>query len=151
MKLSRRGEYAIRCLMTLSFNYGRGVLQLSEISRNEEIPFKFLEQIMILLKQGDIVKSQKGKHGGYQLSRQPEAITLGEIVRLIEGPLAPIANERELKKMIKERGRHCGIYSVLLDVRNAVADILDHQTLASLCERTLELRQKGVEANMYFI
>jgi len=151
MKISRRGEYALKCLIALSFNYGKGILQLSEISRREGIPFKFLEQIMIMLKQGRIVKSQKGKHGGYQLVKAPEDISLGEIIRLIEGPLAPVGNEQELKFLVEERGRHCGLYAILLDVRNAISDILDRKTLANLCEKTLELQEKNSEAYMYFI
>ena len=152
MKISKRGEYALKCLMALSFNYGKGILQLNEISRREEIPYKFLEQIMIVLKQGKIVRSQKGKHGGYELSRPPEEISLGELIRLIDGPLAPMGDERELKRLVKEEERHAGLYAVLLDVRNACAEILDQQTLASICEKTLEMRSEGdAEAYMYFI
>ncbi len=151
MKISRRGEYALKCLIALSFNYGRGVLQLSEISRQEGIPYKFLEQIMIVLKQGNVVRSRKGKYGGYELAKPPQEISIGEIIRLIDGPLAPTGNEQELKNMVTEKGRHCGLYAVLLDVRNAVSDILDRQTLSDICDKTLELQEKGSEAYMYFI
>ncbi|MBI4398107.1 MAG: Rrf2 family transcriptional regulator [Candidatus Omnitrophica bacterium] len=151
MKISHRGEYALKCLMALSFNYGKGVVQLRSISEKEGIPYKFLEQIMIALKQGGLVKSQKGKLGGYQLSRSPEEISLGEVIRLIDGPLAPLGNESELKKLVKERGRHSGLYAVLLDVRNACSAILDKQSLRDICVKTIELQEKGTEAYMYFI
>ncbi len=147
MKISKRGEYALRCLLALTYNYGKGVLKLSEIANEHEIPYKFLEQIMILLKQAELVKSQKGKKGGYELARNPNEILLGEIVRLTDGPLAPIHDERSLKHLVDEGGPQAGLFDLFLEVRNSVSSILDHRTLQDLAQRNMELQQK----EMYFI
>jgi len=151
MKVSKRGEYALRALLALGYNYEKGLLQLKQIASREAIPYKFLEQIMIPLKKAEIVKSRKGRHGGYQLSRPPEQIRLGEIIRLIEGPLAPFADESELKRLVAEKGRHAGLYSMLLDVRNVVSNIIATQSLADLCQKNLELQEGTEESYMYFI
>ena len=155
MKLSKRGEYALRALLALTYAYNSNALssnQLKLLSEKEDIPYKFLEQIMSALKHGGLVKSQKGKNGGYTLAKQPEKICLGEVIRLIDGPLAPTGNAEEIRGVIQRGERTAGIYSVLLEVRNAIADILDHTTLADVYRRTLELsRDRREPSGMYYI
>lgn len=151
MKITKRGEYGLRALLALALVYGQKTLNLREISTQEKLPVKFLEQIMMVLKRSNLVESVKGKLGGYSLSRPPEAITLGEVIRTVEGPLAPIANARAIERRIQRDDRHPGLYSILLDVRNAISEILDHKSLADICTRSLELARSRPTRQMYYI
>ncbi len=150
MKLTKRGEYGLKALLALALTYNQRTLSLREISEQEELPVKFLEQIMMVFKRAGFVESTKGKHGGYVLTRPPQNITVGEVIRAVDGPLAPIANAREIERRIQKEERHPGLYSALLDVRNAISEILDHKSLADICTRSLELRSKP-EKQMYYI
>src|ERR1039458_7068292 len=92
MKLSKKGEYALRSLIILGIaaDMDRKLVQVTELAESEQLPVKFLEQILHLLKEAGIVDSERGKFGGYRLARPARKITIGEVVRLIDGPLAPI-------------------------------------------------------------
>lgn len=151
MKLTKRGEYGLRALLALACVCGQKTLSLREVCIQEEIPIKFLEQIMMVLKQSGFVDSVKGKHGGYSLSRSPKEITAGEVIRAVDGPLAPIGTAKEIEKRIQRGDRHPGLYSVLLDVRNAISEILDHTTLADICEKSLEIMHSKSARPMYYI
>lgn len=151
MKLTKKGEYGLRALLSLTLAYGQQPLNLREISRREKIPYKFLEQIMTLLKRGRFVQSVKGQFGGYSLSRPAEEITLGEVIRTLEGPLAPLGSAAEIRKIIDAETHHPGLYSVVMDVHNAISEILDQRTLADVCERSLELTQTQTAYHMYHI
>ena len=154
MKLSKKGEYALKALLALTFSAkvgSRPVLHLTDISEGEDIPIKFLEHIMAALKRGRLVNSQKGKGGGYVLARSPKEILLGEVIRLIDGPLSPIGSVDEIKEIIRKGKKESGIYSVLLDVRNAISDILDKTTLEDLHQRTLDLIRVKNQYEMYYI
>ncbi len=154
MRLSKKGEYAIKALQTLTFSYkdkSNQHLHLREIAGREDIPVKFLEHIMAALKRGGVVKSEKGKGGGYILARSPDEITLGEVIRLMDGPLSPIASADEIKEMIRRGDRDSGIYSFLLDVRDAVSQVLDKATLEDLYTRNMELSRAKKTYAMYHI
>ena len=151
MKITKRGEYAIRSLLALSHTYGQKTLSLRQIAEHEKLPVKFLEQIMMTLKQGRIVESVKGKHGGYSLRRSPDKITLGEIIRMIDGPLAPIGTAKEMEKQMQKEELHPGLYFVLLQVRNAISKILDKITLADVCEKSSEINRSRRSSPMYYI
>lgn len=134
MKLSTKGDYATRAVLYLSQCYGQGVVQIQEIARQQKIPIKYLEQILLTLKNGGILRSKKGVKGGYYLARSPEEITLGEVVRAMDGPLAPIkcASTNFYERCPEELS--CGMRNVWLDVRNAIANILDNTTFGDLCK-----------------
>lgn len=151
MKITKRGEYGLKALLSLALVYGRKTLSLREISAHERLPVKFLEQIMMTLKRNGLVESVKGKHGGYSLSRAPEEITVGEVIRAVEGPLAPIATAEEIEKRIQRDDHHPGLYSILLDVRNAIAEILDHKSLADICTKSFEIARSKPKRQMYYI
>lgn len=151
MKITKRGEYALRALLALVLVHGQRTLSLREISLQEKLPVKFLEQIMMVLKRANLVESVKGKHGGYSLSRPPEAITLGEVIRAVDGPLAPIGGAKEMEKRIQKDDRHPGLWSVLLDVRNAISEILDHKSLADVCACSLDIVRSKPARQMYYI
>ena len=151
MKLTKRGEYGLRVLLALSRAYGQKTLSLRQISVDERLPVKFLEQIMMILKRARLVESVKGKHGGYSLARSPESITVGEVIRVVDGPLAPFATSDEIKRLIQKDNHHPGLYAVLLDVRNAISEILDHKSLADICTKSLELTGSRESNRMYYI
>lgn len=141
MKLSKRGEYALRALIDLGIavHAGRDMLQLKEIARHERIPHRFLEQIFLQLREAGFVATKRGKHGGYFLKPDPSLISMGQIVRLIDGPLAPIGcvSQTAYEKCSCPDEEHCGLRMLMLDVRNAIAAILDRYTLAQVIEVTI--------------
>lgn len=151
MKITKKGEYGLHALLALANAYGLKTLSLREISGYERIPYKFLEQIMALLRKTGLVHSIKGKFGGYSLSCPPKQITVAQIVRAIEGPVSPLETEVEIKKRIQTEDRHPGLYSILLDVRNAVSEILDQTTLADVCEKSQEMMGSKSGDTMYYI
>ena len=149
MKLSKRGEYALRSLINLGIaaEVGRKLVQVSELADTEQLPVKFLEQIMSALKDAKLVTSARGKFGGYRLAKPAKAITIGSVVRLIDGPLAPIGcvSQTAYEKCTCPDEAHCGLRMLMLDVRNAIAGILDRYTLADVVEVTLrKLRRDNV-------
>ncbi len=150
MKITKKGEYALRALVDLALNYNRGLRQIQDIVRDESIPVKFLEQILLSLKNAGLVQSKRGVGGGYFLGKAPDKISLGEVVRFIDGPLAPLecvsAGRVNCPKEVT-----CGIRSVMLDVTNATAEILDHVTLADVCNRTKGMAERRTEHLMYYI
>jgi Rrf2 family protein len=141
MKLSKKGEYALRSLINLGIaaEVGRSLVQVSELADSEQLPVKFLEQIMQALKEPGLVVSVRGKFGGYRLAKPAHKITIGEVVRLIDGPLAPIGcvSQTAYSKCTCPDETHCGLRMLMLDVRNAIAGILDRYTLADVVEVTL--------------
>ena len=149
MKLSVRGEYALRALVVLGLDYleDDSVVRIQEISKRQNIPKRFLEQILNDLKSAGIVASKRGVAGGYRLKVPPDRITLAEVVRHIEGPLAPIScvSERFYEKCSCPDEAKCGIRSVMMEVRAAIVKILEAVTVAELCERVKKLQ--GVHAN----
>ncbi len=138
MRLSKRGEYALRAMIDLaSWTQDRSHMPIKEIADRENIPIKFLEQILLTMKNAGLVSSRMGVNGGYYLAKPAELITLGQIIRLLDGPLAPI---RCVSQMAYEPcscpdESTCGLRSVMFDVRNAISDILDHKTLADVVHR----------------
>ncbi|ANM29705.1 hypothetical protein ABI59_09120 [Acidobacteria bacterium Mor1] len=143
MKVSKRGEYGVRALCLLAQRYGEGVVAIGEIARLESIPPKFLESILLELKRGGFVRSRRGVDGGYELARDPAEILLGEVARVLDGPLAPMASAAELRELMDRNPRQAGFYGVLMDVRDAVSAILDRTTLADVVRRNDDLGQAG--------
>ncbi len=145
MRLSKRGEYGLKALIDLASSDPRaGVIKIKDIAEREQIPVKFLEQILLTLKNAGLLHSKMGISGGYYLAKPPDEITLGQIVRVLDGTLAPI---RCVSKMAYERcvcpdEETCGLRLTLLDVRNAIADILDHTTLTDVARRVEGARRE---------
>ncbi len=139
MRLSKRGEYGLRAMIDLAEAHHSGVpvVQIKDIAGREHIPAKFLEQILLSLKNAGLLHSKMGVGGGYYLGRSPEEISLGHIVRVLDGPLAPI---RCVSQMAYETcgcpdEASCGLRLTMLDVRNAIAGILDKTSLADVVQR----------------
>lgn len=131
--LSQKARYAIRALVVLGTQSGDEPVLTADIARRAQVPRKFLEQILLELKKRGLVHSHRGKFGGYTLARKPEEISFTEIIRSIDGPLAlsPCASRtayRRCDDCVDEVT--CVIRKVLLEVRDATVDILDHHSLA---------------------
>jgi Rrf2 family protein len=141
VKLSKRGEYALRALIDLGIasELGWPMLQVSELASKEKLPIKFLEQIFTQLKSAGYVASRRGKFGGYSLSRPMSQIKFGAIIRLIDGPLAPICcvSQTSYGRCSCPDEAHCGLRMLMFDVRNAISTILDRYSLAEIVEITL--------------
>lgn len=144
MKISVRGEYALRALIVLGLDYieDDSVVRIQEISKRQNIPKRFLEQILNDLRSVRIVESKRGVAGGYRLRVPPDRITLAEVIRHIEGPLAPVScvSERFYEKCSCPDEQKCGIRSVMKEVREAIVKILENVTLADLCQRVRKLQ-----------
>ena len=150
MKLSTRGEYALRALLVLGQDYMEddSVVRIQEISEQQNIPKRFLEQILNDLKSAHIVESKRGVAGGYRLSRPPEKINLAEVIRHIEGALAPVScvSERFYEKCSCPDEARCAIRSVMKEARDAVVKIVERVTIAELCERAKKLKHEPFSA-----
>jgi Rrf2 family protein len=132
MKISQKGLYALQALMMLARRYSQGTIRIRDVAYEENLPEKFLELILLELKNARIVESVRGAKGGYRLRRPPSEITLSEIIRLIDGPLAPFSDAGHLRELIDRDLDHRTLYQVFLDVRDSAAKILDNTTLADL-------------------
>jgi Rrf2 family protein len=132
MKISQKGLYALQAMMMLARHYNQGAIKIRDIAYEENLPEKFLELILLELKNARIVDSVRGAKGGYALRRDPKDIRLSEIIRLIDGPLAPFGDADQLRTLIDRDLPHRALYQVFLDVRDAAAKILENTTLAQL-------------------
>ena len=141
MKLSKRGEYALRAMIDFGIaqELGRPLLKIGEIAEKERLPVKFLEQILYQLKGAGYIDTKRGKAGGYFLAKPLKKISLGHVIRLIDGPLAPIAcvSVTAYERCTCPDEAHCGLRMLMLDVRNAIARILDRYVLADIVEITM--------------
>ncbi len=139
MLISKKSTYGIKALMNMTRNLERGQVLISELAREEKIPKKFLEAILLALKNGGILTSRIGKGGGYSLAVSPKAVTIGRIIRILEGDFAPVSclSETNYAKC-DECGDEasCGIRLVLADVQSAMNSVLDTVTLAEMVERS---------------
>lgn len=136
--LSKKSKYALKAAVYLSRRYGAGPVAIAEMASAERIPRKFLELILLELKNHGLLQSKKGKGGGYFLGRDPAEITVGQIIRVLEGPLAmlPCVSQTAYQRCAECVDEHtCGVRLVFKDVRDATASILDGATLASILER----------------
>src|ERR1700691_5407415 len=143
MKVSQKGLYALQAMMVLTRRYTEGAIRIRDIAYEEDLPEKFLELILLELKNARMVESVRGAKGGYQLRREPGEIRLSEIIRLIDGPLAPFADAEQLRVLIGRDLPHRALYQVFLDVRDAAAKILENTTLADLIAGTAPQVGKG--------
>jgi Rrf2 family protein len=139
MRLSKRGEYGIRSMLFLARHAGPGdLVQIKQIAEQEHIPIKYLEQIMLTLRHAGLLHSRMGVGGGYHLAKAPETISLGQIVRTLDGPLAPVncVSQMAYEPCDCPDETTCGLRLAMLDVRNNIAQVLDNTTLADIVSRT---------------
>lgn len=155
MKISKRGEYALRALIELGMaqEMGRPLVRAQELVTRENLPKGFLEQILMQLRKARYVGTKRGKNGGYFLIKPMDSISIGQVIRLIDGPLAPIrcVSQTEYRKCTCPDEAHCGLRMMMLDVRNAISNILDRYTLADTVRTTIEkMRADGVSLPLAF-
>ena len=132
MKISQKGLYALQAMVMLARRHNQGAIKIREIAYEENLPEKFLELILLELKNARMVESVRGAKGGYALRRLPAEIYLSEIIRLIDGPLAPFGDAEQLRTLIDKDETHRALYQVFLDVRDAAAHILENTSLADI-------------------
>jgi Rrf2 family protein len=151
MRLSRRSEYGLRALIDLVRNDGNGPVALAVLAQRNALPMKFLEQIMATLKHGGVVRTTLGAHGGYAMATDPTTITIGRVIRLLDGALAPVScvSLRYYGRCSCPDEATCPLRDVMIDVRDAMLDILDHETLAELAARQgrLSIDPRGIHAD----
>ena len=132
MKISQKGLYALQAMMTLARRHDQGAIKIREIAADSDLPEKFLELILLELKNARMVESVRGARGGYRLRRDPAQIPLSDIIRLIDGPLAPLGDAEQLRGLIAKDAYHRALYEVLLEVRDAAAKILENTTIGDI-------------------
>jgi Rrf2 family protein len=132
LKISQKGLYALQAMIMLARHHQQGAIKIREIAVEEHLPEKFLEIILIELKNARLVESTRGAHGGYRLRRAPADIHLSEVIRLIDGPLAPFSDVEHLRDLISHDASHRALYKVFLAVRNAASRILESTTIADV-------------------
>jgi Rrf2 family protein len=142
--LSRKSKYGLKALLVLAQEAGTGPVLIAELADRDAIPKKFLEAILLELKRHGVVESRKGKGGGYFLRRKPAEITFGEVIRVLDGPLAAVPCVSQMAYMkctecVDEQT--CGVRLAMKEVRDATADILDNTTLADINARVARTRR----------
>ncbi len=136
MRLSTRGEYASRAMLELALRHHQDKpVQAREISQAQNIPREFLEQILLLLKRAGYLKSKKGPRGGYSLAKPPDEVTVAEVIRVMDGPLAPIDCVSVIAHEACPMERTCGLRGLWKEVRDSVAAILERTTFEDLVRR----------------
>lgn len=156
--ISKRTQYGLKAMIALGRKYREGPVMIGTLAREESIPVKFLEVILLDMKSKGLVGSKLGRNGGYFLTRPPSGVTIGSIVRLIEGPLAPLpcASETAFRPCEECQDiEHCPTRIIMRRVRDAMSDVLDRTTLADLIAQADVGKKRNIqskdEALMYYI
>ncbi len=134
MRISQKGLYALQALSVLGCRYP-SVVKIHEIAEEEQLPEKFLEAILLDLKRARVVVSVRGANGGYQLQRAPSEVFLGDVLRRVDGPVAPFEDADTLRRRMQTDAKHRSLFKILLEVRDATARILDNTSVADLCRK----------------
>ena len=131
MRITYKGDYALKALLDLSVNYELGVSTINDIAKRIDAPVKFLEQVLLDLKKGGFVESKRGNVGGYQLAKDPAKITLGEVIRFIDGPIELIACVEKNYSNCLDSNK-CVFKNIWQRVAQATSDIVDNVNFADL-------------------
>ena len=148
--ISKRTQYGLKALLSLGRRYREGPVLIATLSQEESIPLKFLEAILLNLKGQGVLESKKGKGGGYHLSRPPSTITIGSVIRMMEGPLAPLpcASETAFRPCPECKDiETCGTRIIMRQVRDAMAAVLDKTTLADLLRQVAAEQDASTASN----
>ncbi len=131
---STKGEYGVRLMVELARHYGEGPMSLADVADHEDLPRPYLEQLVVSLREAELVVSHRGARGGYTLARPPEEIRMGDVLRALEGPIVPMvcaAHDRETSDQCG-RTTFCTVNTLWVRVRDAISDAVDSLTLADL-------------------
>ena len=147
MKITYKGDYSLKAMLDLALHYNKGVLSIQDLARKGDIPNKFLEQILLTLKKGGFVASKRGVDGGYILAKPPEAITVGEVVRFIEGPIEPVAcvNKDNYTKCMDFP--YCVFKDIWSNVYTATSLVVDTITFAELVRRAGNIKNNDEDSS----
>jgi Rrf2 family protein len=144
--LSNKAKYALKALLVLAEDYGHGPMLISDLAEREGIPKKFLEHILLELKKHGLLQSQKGKGGGYLLGKPPGSVTFGQVIRILDGPLAPVSCVSQMAyqrcKECKDEAT-CGVRIVMKETRDAIAEVLDGVTLTEALKKMKHVKIKS--------
>ena len=132
MKLSTKSQYACLAMIELARNYNQGVVKIQAIAERQGIPKKYLEQILLLLKSACYVRSRKGAEGGYELAKSPAEISIAEIVRLMDGPLAPVGSVSRYFFEHTPLEKSDKLIAVFKDIRDYISDKMEKTTFGEL-------------------
>ncbi len=152
--LSKKAKYALKAALSLAREYRRAPVLISNLSKEEDIPKKFLEQILLDLKNHGLLQSKTGKGGGYILSKSPDSITFGQILRIVDGPIAPVpcVSKTDYAKCPECKNEiSCGIRLVMQDLYKAMSGVLDNASLSDTLERSEIACRTAAEVPMYHI
>ncbi len=144
MKISFKGDYALKIILDLAVSWNQGITPIREISRRQDIPERFLEQIITTLKRGNYIKTVRGQRGGVYLAKPPSKITMGEIIRLVEGPTSPITCVSRSGYAHCDFESRCALRGVFMEVRNRINEVVDAVTFQDLVEKTRKLEARDV-------
>jgi Rrf2 family protein len=147
MRISAKGEYAIRAMLDLALHHGRGLIPIQDVAGRQQIPQRYLEQVLLLLKRAGFLRSKRGATGGYHLVRPPGEISVGDVLRAIEGSLTPLEVAGREPRPGREAGRD--LAELWTEVAQAVAGVIDRTTFADLAARVAERRSR--DRAMYHI
>ncbi|MBN2009453.1 Rrf2 family transcriptional regulator [candidate division KSB1 bacterium] len=137
MKITYKGDYALKAILDLAFQFESGkAVPLSEISQRQNIPENYLEQIMLILKRAGLITSKRGVGGGFVLLHDPAKLTLGEVIRLVEGPIEPILCGKIPHTGSCGEEATCAFREIWVKVTNAISDVVDQVTFAYIMQRT---------------
>jgi Rrf2 family cysteine metabolism transcriptional repressor len=142
MKLSTRGRYGLRAMIEMAQTEDKGPIATRTIAERQGISERYLEQLMVPLKRAGLVKSVRGSQGGYNLARDPEKITAGDIIRVLEGPISPVECVSESNPESCQREDYCVTRLLWTKVRDSIAEVLDSYTLADLARESALLPGK---------
>ena len=138
MKITYKGDYALKTILDLALHYGNSPVTIHELAKQADIPLKFLEQILLDLKRGGFVESRRGKIGGYLLAKPPSEIKLGEVIKFIDGPIEPIACVGKSYKGCGDLNR-CIFRGIWAQITEATAKIIDGVTFEDLVKKAKHL------------
>lgn len=143
MKITFKGDYSLKAMLELALHYNKGVLPIQDLAKKGDIPFKFLEQILLTLKKGGFVDSKRGIDGGYFLAKPPETITVGDVIRFIEGPIEPVACANKDKYEKCKDFPYCVFKDIWSNVYTATSLVIDTITFAELVRRVGNMKSNG--------
>ena len=142
MRLSTRGHYGLKAMFDLAQNYGSGPISLKTVAERQNLSDHYLEQLFAMLKKSKLVKSMRGAQGGYVLAREPAEIKVGDVIRALEGPIAPVYCVSEKDPGSCDEADYCITRTVWARVRDGLAELLDSISLADMCREAEESQKR---------
>lgn len=149
MKLSTKGRYGLKAMFELALHFGEGPIPLRDIAENQNISEHYLEQLIATLRKDGLVNSVRGAQGGYFLASDPKAITVGNVIRSLEGSIAPSECVLEGEPIDCHKGEYCVTRGIWKKIRDSINDVIDTVTLEDMVEEHRELNKK--KGYMYYI